>query len=335
MYGLYEYTNITPEQLLQKITREQIFEFVLNQKIDLNRRYRSPFREDKNAGCFFSLVSGALVFVDYADRENKKRRSCFGMVMDLYKVDLGGALNMICDHFGLSKNNIDYERTKETYTKTTEESDVLDTIITYDKKEYTKKDKLHWSQWLIIIDQLEEDNVFSTNRFKIIKPSGTKIITPYSYCYTIDFIHHVKILQPYSQYKWITNCDEDDIGNIDNLPPTGEYLIIQKSYKDCRVLRNNEYLNTIWFMNEGVIPSEYILKNLLSRFKRVIIFYDNDIHGIRSAYRLYLILKALSNPFNTIEIKYLPISYSSKDVGEYINRRGRIELLKILNKMKI
>lgn len=336
MYGYYEHLNITPEQLLQKVTREQIFEFALGQKIQLYKKYRSPFREDKNAGCFFSLIEGALIFVDYADRDNKKRRSCFGMVMDLYRVDLTGALQIICDHFGLSKNNKDYERTQthKTYNKE-EEINRPDTIITYDKKEYTHKDKLHWSQWLIKIDELEEDKVYSVSKFTKTNHKGTIIIRPHSYCYAIDFIHHVKIYQPYSDYKWMTNCDEDDIGNIDNLPPTGEYLIIQKSYKDHRVLRNNGYSNVIWFMSEGIIPSLHILKNLLSRFKRIVIFYDNDYHGIKSAYSLSLILKGLQNSNNTIEIKYLPINCGKKDLGEYINREGRKELLKILEKMKL
>src|SRR4029077_4179226 len=86
---------------------------------------------------------------------------------------------------------------------------------------------------------------------------------------------------------------ENDVGNYNNLPPEGELLIITKSYKDHRVLRNVGYNNVIWFQNEGCIPDRWILNNLVRRFKRIIVLFDSDYSGTMAAIKLCNILNVI------------------------------------------
>ena len=158
-----------------------------------------------------------------------------------------------------------------------------------------------------------------------------------------DFVDKIKIYQPYGgKYKWITNCDEDNIGNFDNLPPTGRELIIQKSYKDHRVLRNLEWgLNVIWFQNEGCVPSMDILVNLTQRFEYITIFFDNDEDGMKAAQKLCDIFNMIRE--SCARTVFLPKRRKHKqlygdylkDPGAFINKEGKQDFIKTLKQIGI
>jgi len=343
MYGYERYIDITPGQVLQKITQEEIFEFVLEQPFSYSHKYLSPFRDDKRPGCRFEeRPDGAIVFVDFGERlrnPKKVHRSCFSMVMDKFGVSMNGAVTKICEHFGLTTNLEDYKPiTVSKLYKVKDHNGSPETIIKYNAKIPTKSDVKYWSNFLIKIEEIESDNVFCVKSFSIKNEKGYRIITPYSNCYAMDFVDTVKIYQPYNErYKWITNCTENNIGNIDNLPPTGDELIIQKSYKDHRVLRNLSMgLNVIWFQNEGCTPDTYILKNLAERFKLITVFFDADESGILAALRIWEI-------FNNIRpgccrIVHMPILIGRpilKDPSAFINKEGRNDLIQVLKHIGI
>lgn len=339
MYGYENHIDITPEQILQKVTQESIFELVLGQPFDFNERYISPFRDDTRPDCRFELrIDSTIVFVDFGEKFNnphKTHRSCFGMVMDRYGVSLEGAIRIICQKFNLSTSISDYTPITTTHISKPH----IDTVIRYEKKDFNKSDVAHWNQFLIKTDHLVEDSVFSAKKFSINSSKGYRVINVYKYCYIIDFIDTVKIYQPYStKYKWITNCNENCIGNIDNLPSKGDELIIQKSYKDHRVLRNIiDGLNIIWFQNEGCIPSMEILSNLIERFKLITIFFDNDYDGILAAIRLHEIFSGIKE--GCCRIVHLPVFISRnlthKDPSEFIHGEGRKDTIQVLKQIKL
>lgn len=350
MYGYEEHIELTPDQILQKLTQQQIFELVLKLPFNFNERYKSPFRQDKRGDCRFEeRQDGTILFVDFGEINSRKiHRSCFGMMLDAYPgYTLNGIIKILCNEFKLSTDIRDYQYISNTYNTNNnssiynnQEESSEETIIKYRRKAFSRLDVLHWSQFIIKTEHLIEDNVSATNLFTVKKPNKLlKTINVYKYCYAIDFIHHVKLYQPYSdKYKWITNCNENDIGNIDNLPATGDELIIEKAYKDHRVLRNlNLNLNVIWFQNEGQIPDLYILKNLTERFKLIYIFFDPDETGITSALKLHAILESFRQ--DCARIVHLPIFISRKlnhkDVSEFVHKEGRNDLIEILKQIKI
>lgn len=331
-YGYEEYLDITPDQILQKVSQQQIFEWILQEPFDFTKRYKSPFRTHSNPNkgtCRFEQrEDGTIIFVDFGD--SKTHRTCFGMLMDLERTTLTEVLKLIISHFKLSENTEDYTPTVLTRSGHIQTDHSSDTIITYDTTYLEKKHKLYISQFLILPQHLIEDNVFPTTRFYIQKPNyQRRTINVYSVCFALDFIDAVKIYQPYStDYKWITNCSEDHIGNFDNLDKEGEELIITKSWKDHRIIRNILFLkNVVYFQNEGMIPSMYILENLSKRFKLITIFFDNDETGIKAAIKLQAIFNKIR--IASCRIIYIPDKYQYKDAGETIKAEGRKDTITI------
>lgn len=337
MYGYQEYIEITPEQILQKITQQEIFEFVLQEPFEFSSRYCSPCRDDKKPGCRFEeREDGTIIFVDFGELASTGRthRTCFGMVMDKFKVNLQGAIELVMQEFKLSNDLTQYEVVNRVvYEKKIQRSDKK---ITFLSQPYTKANKIYWSQFLIRPQELIEDNVYATKKFFIEESGGVKkTIHTYKHGYAMDFIDAVKIYQPYSEkYKFITNCTENHIGNIDNLPQTGKELIIQKSYKDHRIVRNViKNSNVIWFANEGCVPDMSILVSLVERFEVITIFFDNDEAGILAATKLVAIFNAIRP--NCCKMVYLPTINIYKDLGEFICKEGRIDTIKVLKQIGI
>lgn len=338
MYGYEAFIEITAEQLLQKISQEQIFEFVLEEPFSYGFRYLSPFRPkekpDTKAGCRFeSREDGTILFVDFGERylTGRTHRTCFRAVMDKHKCDLTASIKILCAHFNLSTSQSDYEPVRAIeYTKkdTEQRAD-----ITWTAKPFNRFDTQFWSQFLIKTEHLTQDNVFSVNRYIVNSPvKGLKIFTPYKHCYAIDFAPRVKLYQPYQdEFRWITNCDENNIGNADYIVANGEELIVQKSYKDHRVIRNTLPeldRHVIWFQNEGCVPSEEICRMFIARFKLITFFYDNDEDGIVAALKLTEYFNSLKP--SSARMVYIPDDIPWKDPGEFIKKEGRKDLIEIL-----
>lgn len=335
-YGYEEYLDITPQQILQKISQQKIFEWLLQEPFEFGKHnYKSPFRthsKGKGTCRFEQREDGTILFVDFGD--SKTHRTCFGMLMDLKGATLTEALKLILSHFKLSDKVEDYEQeyiNTQQYVKTEQPSD---TIITYDPTPLEKRHKLYLSQFLILPEHLKEDNVFPTNRFYIQKPNLIRrTINVYTLCFAIDFLDAVKLYQPYSEnYKFITNCTEDHIGNFDNIDEHDNELIITKSWKDHRVIRNTLFLkNVIYFQNEGMIPSMFILENLSQRFKLITIFFDNDEAGIKTAIKLQAIFNKIR--IASCRIVYIPEDTGFKDPGSVVSKEGRQDTIKLLKQI--
>lgn len=333
MYGYEEYTKLSPEQVLQKVTQQQIFEFVFGHKINIDEHYKSPFREDNNSGCWFEMFEGKLLFMDFGD--TTRHRSCFRAVMDKYNVTLHSAIKLICKHFNLSGDVMDYAPVAITGKESTH-SERARATIEYTSRVFKKEDIMYWSQFLITKDNLIEDNISPVERFSINSKGRTKIITPYNLCYAYPFHPKVKLYLPNnnSDFRWITNCDENDIGNIHNLHESGKQLIITKSYKDHRVLRNLGFHDVVWFQNETCVPDKLLCTDLINRFENIIFLYDNDKQGISGSEKLVGL-------FNTVRANcsksvHLPTrKYKWKDPAEFINKEGRQDLIKVLKKIGV
>jgi len=345
MYGYYEYIDLTWNQVMTKVSQEQVFELILNQPFDYSLRYTSPIRKDDNPDCRFERrLDGVILFLDFGDKE-QTHHTCLGLAMKYYNTNMEGVIKVLVDAFQLPTDptayisSIPYEREETTHHKTREEVHQSETIITYKKKEYDKRDILYWSNFLIKPQHLFEDNVFSASYIHISNRAKKKVsyFRPQGLCYVIDFLDAVKVYQPYnSKYKWFTNCNENHIGNVDNLPESGDKLVICKAYKDHRIFRNLEldaHNSYIWFHSEGIFPSTDILVNLLSRFKKLVVFYDNDIKGIEASRKLAWFLNELKVGSTTE--RRLPTNCGYKDLGELVHREGRGDTIKLLNTINI
>ena len=168
----------------------------------------------------------------------------------------------------------------------------------------------------LVIPVIKVSIVSSYNETFSFEPSSV------CYAYTEFEGNRKKLYFPYSsKRRFISSCNKNDIGSVKHIYTEANQLIITKSYKDCRILRNFN-LNSIWFQNEGIFPHNTILSSVLSPFNEIIIFFDNDLAGYTASENLSIRVRELS-PSKEVKKVFLPNdSKKVKGPGEAIQKLG-------------
>lgn len=313
---------IDVEKILSHVSEEEIFGLVF-EKVPQEFEYLcSPFREDNHPGCWFSRdLTGRLRFCDFGNPEVQDgikmfNIDCFDAVRIFYKLSnfyqtLEFIYNSLIKGRKISEDTRGYKfgsiRTKNPF------------YFTFEVRDFDNRDKRYWSPYGISKDNLIKDKVFPVSRYKMFNTkSGDLIVRPTTVCYVFTEFKsgHKKLYLPLNKgRRFITDCDENDLGGFDSLDEFGETLVITKSYKDWRVLLNIGLLNVVWTQNEGMYPSNNFLIALCKRFKDIIVLYDNDETGINSAKRLVELINVLV-PNNKARFIHLPTNFSEVGVKD-------------------
>lgn len=318
-------------EILSYVSEEEIFELVFGFKPEEYDKVCSPLRVDFSPGAIFrrNPVNNKLFFIDWADTL-QSHNDCFNAVQRYFNLpNFYQTLVFIKEHLIDGKK---LQKRKELLFEPVKE--IKKTEILFQTRAYLIADKIYWEQYEITKQQLLEDRVMPVSKIKVIGKKGTNVSVPYTPCYAYtDFLsNNKKIYYPYKQgsNRFLTNCSKNDIGGLSKLDFSDSQLIITKSYKDYRVMKNQGY-NCVWFQNEGMIPDMEFLSPLISSFSDVIVFFDNDKTGIEASIKL---VNHLQKFFNTGYSLYLPeelLEEGIKDPSDLISKKGRQELLNFLN----
>jgi len=293
--NLEERGYFSKSRILEYVSQEDIFSLVFGFRPVEFEYVKSPFRDDSNPGCWFeySGQNGKLRFKDfgstdrYIGRVNLGNIDCFDAVQVYFKLsNFYQTLSFIKKHLIDGKNlpkRVPIKLLKQSAKK--KEVEIL-----IRARPFIKKDKEFWEKYGISRQNLIDDKVFPTTQVTLLntkKGNLTFVTSDVSYAFTDFSGKRKKIYRPNQKGKkrFVTNCKADDIGNIRQLIPYGKQLVVTKSYKDCRVLRN-QGLNSVWLQNEGMRPSIKSTIELCKRFEDVIVFYDNDEVGIQAAQKI-------------------------------------------------
>lgn len=340
MYGYNNYKPITKEEILLRVSEENIFGIVINEPISIEKGacYRAPYRSDENADCYFEYYDNKLCFVDHAS--NPKSVDAIGMIMKCANLSFVKALEYINGHFSLGLGN-NSSSTKEVFIKNdhVEEEKIVksfkERVITLLPRQFGYKDKQFWSKYGISSQNLIDDGVIAVQMYRSTSKYGkyfTINCMDICYAYTDFEDGKMKIYRPYGNKdsKWFTNCNQNDIGSYRHLPESGELLIVTKSYKDCRVIRNLG-LNSCWFQSEGMIPHMDLLRDLCKRFKKIIVWFDNDSAGITNSRILVEIFNTIEpNKASSIMLPPRLLKESIKDPSDYYANKGKEQLIDFL-----
>ena len=322
---------ITKKDILKFVSEYDIFQFAIGYKPELDKMYYSPFREDKNPGCFFDASNGRLYLIDYgANRKiegiNLFSVDCFHAVMLRFKLfDFNKVLKLLhanlCTGKKVQYNSIQIKSTPKP-----------ETIIIPFSRFFDSRDKKYWSQYYISSKNLKEDKVMGVKAYTLRKNKISKsfVSREIAYCYTDFSSGHKKLYFPTIKKddrhpRFISNCDQNDIGGTSYLPPLGEKLVITKSYKDWRVLKNVGY-DCIWLQNEGCYPER--LNSYLKRFDKTVIFFDNDDAGIFASKMLKEKLNSTYSDVSEIRVPF--INNQVKDPSDYI-KHNFLDFKKFIN----
>lgn len=309
------------ENILDYVSEIKIISYYMKQPIRYNNSYRSPLREDKKPSIAF-----------YPGKENFKEGRVFdfsrpgppiSIVKFLKKLlrlksyaDTLDQINYDLD-IGLFYFNGKPPKFKNNgYTGRVDENQSGSPAIVGKSyiQDFNKRDKIFWGNFGISIDTLKKFNVFSTK--KVLMPSGTTLV--YSIgnpIYTYQFSNNTKkIYFPLNKRgaKFL-GFGTNPLQGYEQLPEKGDLLIITKSMKDVMLLYELGY-NAVAPNSESTGIDSTVFEDLKKRFKKIILFYDNDEAGIKAS-------KVFSEIY---KIPYIMLdSEDGKDISDYYYYNSR------------
>ena len=321
---------IDKKDILQYISEEQLFEHVLGFEPKEYDYICSPLREDNNPGAFFQrgLYSNRLLFIDYADSYNTSY-DCFAFIQRYYKLEgFYQTLQFIKQHI------IEKQQLEKTLAVTDSKKEIpkKHAELLVEVRPFNRTDGIYWSKFGISKRNLIDDKVFPVQKvFLKNGRKGDKMIPIYTKCYAFTNFqdNRKKLYFPYKKgrFRFLSTCTRNDV-NIENMDKSSKQLVISKSYKDNRVLKNLG-VNAIWFQNEGAFPEN--LQEIVDGFEDVVIFFDNDVPGINAANKLEtLINNSIKNIARVVHFDVALLTTGIKDPADMYAIRGVDELKKFL-----
>lgn len=333
---------IDVETILSYVTEEEVFELVFGELPEELEYVTSPFREDSHPSCWFEVNpdNGELRFCDFANYQTIK-----GVRMNNI-----GCFDAVMVHFNIRNfyETLKYVKARlitgrNLYRMTIQEKIKLkprnrrEVIIKPVKREFEQRDARYWKQFGISSQNLQKDKVYAVRFYKMYNTKSgdfTSRLDTLTYCFNDFGGDRVKLYSPLrNKYKFVTNCTANDIGGISQVSMLDTYLVISKSYKDFRVLKNMG-INTVWFQNEGMVPDDDILIPLVRRFARVYVFFDNDKPGILASDKVSTLINKIY-PYKSKPL-HLPLrvleKYSVTDPADMYKKMGKSHLLKFLKR---
>lgn len=338
---------ISKDKLLEYVTQEDIFQLVFGFKPVELEYITSPFREDNNPGCWFEidLNTNKLRFTDFADTRviNGVKMSnidCFDSVMVYFGLpNFYKTLEFIKARL-IDGKSVKHDIVHKIYKKPKKKVKKRVKIL-MNTRDFIIKDKIFWeNRYGISKQNLIDDKVFPIKKFKLFDTkTGDHMFRTddIAYAYTEFESGNKKIYRPKKKgsRRFITNCSAEDVGGMNTSIKSGRLLIITKSYKDYRVLRNLG-LNVRWLQNEGMFPTGDAFWNLITSFDKVVVFFDNDEAGIKASYDLVELINFTE--INKASSLYLPTDLLSKgisDPSDLVHKRNQQELINFLKHSRI
>lgn len=296
---------ITLDYILSRVSEYDIYARYLGQ-FKIGYIYNSPFRQDKNPsfGIFRSKKTGKLLFKDHGN----------GLCGDVIKfvqeftgiTNYNDLLNQIVKDLNI-KNNTVLKSTKEQ-----EKSE--ETVIGVVRQDFTDTDKKYWEQFGITTDTLKKYNV-SSIKYYLCNGIVKGIYKEENPMFAYKVYDRFKIYRPLGDKftKWRNNLTEYDIQGYEQLPESGDLLVITKSMKDVMCLREMGY-NAISPSSESTFIPDKVLEVLKKRFKHILLCFDRDTPGVKSMRKISL--KTGLNGFLVHK------KFKSKDISDAVKNNG-------------
>ena len=298
--------------ILSKISEYDIFRYYCTNFKEINKKFCSELRRDKNPTVSIVKWNEKLLYKDFA--VNEHTFNCFSYVAHKYTLTFLETLTVIDTDFnlGLSSKNKAITLTRGyigyTYNKKIVDKKLI--IIKKRTRTWAIQDANFWKKYnigkkiLSIFDVTPIDYYWiNCDRFRCEK------IT-----YAFKIGNKYKIYAPYSEVKWTSNTTKDHVQGYEQLPKTDEILLLTSSLKDVMALYSLGY-NAIALQSEMQIPKEKLINKLQKRFKKIFVLYDNDYTKPDNPGQN--MAEKICNKYNITNIK-IPSRYKSKDISDLI-----------------
>jgi len=333
---------LTKSNLLDVISTYQIFQAYCRNFKKISQPFKSEFRDEKSPSCMIEHIGGDLLYTDFGEGSYR----AIEYVMRKFNLDFRDAIRKINLDFGLqlidnSDRDFRYVRTIISKINPTPHfKEKSTTVIDVSYAPYKDYDIEYWQQYGWTEKMLQMASIRPIDYFWLTMEHKGMIKMPYAVphelAYSYDYYRHSGIYRRKlyfperdGKHKWISNVDNTVIQNWDLLPKGGgDTLYIASSKKDAGVhwRLNGHYCNSIASNNEGAFPHEKTFYTKIKpRWKRIILFYDNDQPGVINALKW--------SEKHHIEAVWLPLSCPHKDQSDYVRAHGLREFNYQLNKL--
>ena len=318
--------KISKELILSRFSEEQLMEYYLHLPV---RRglFRSPLRRDKQPTCsFYRNNSGTLIFKDFATGQHL---NVFGVVQEIFKCDYHEALRIIANDMGIVRDRELRRNPGKINESPTKITDIEMSKIQVEIQDFTDLELKWWGKYGITLNTLKKFNVYSC---KHVFLNGNLLAKSQQHCPIFGYYgkkyQGLELWRCYfpkrTSFRFITNWPSKKIQGYDQLPKEKKLLVITKSMKDCMTLYSCG-ISAIAPNSENLFVSDNMLNELKSRFKYIVVFYDNDRPGLHNMARI-----RREHP----ELVYIsiPKQYGSKDISDFYKDHGRKETLNLIKK---
>ena len=325
-------SSVSLNDILSKVTEVDILAYYLG-VTEIPTVINSPLRKDENPSFGLYSRDGNRVF--YIDFSTK---------------DKGGLFDLLSNMWGISYKEV-LEKINKDIPKFTVHSHIkcytpykIITMDSYNKstdlqckvREWRKYDIDYWASYGISLEWLKYAEVYPISHKIIIKDGHKYVFGADKYAYA--YVEHkegkvtLKIYQPFNKkgYKWSSNIDRSVWSLWTKIPEKGNNLIIGSSMKDCLNLMCNLGVPAICLQGEGYLPKPHVMKELKSRYKNIIVFYDNDYTNPDNPGRKDSIELSKQYDLKRVEI---PEVYKSKDPSDLFKNYGKDKYLEIMNEI--
>lgn len=323
----FETTQITKEYIYSHgINQESIMGYYTGADINSRKLIVSPFRVDNHTTCsFYKSKSGILYLHDFATNEHI---NCFEAVMKLYNCNYYEALKIIAKDFGLIDNNISSKPIPKIVESIKESNSAK---IQVQIKDYSEKELEWWNQFGISIKLLKKYHVYSLQHVFLngeLKFSSSEKCPIYGYYFGKDKNgdEKWKVYFPTNKghgIRFLNNLPNKKLQGYKQLDKVGDILIITKSMKDCACFRGYN-INAVAPSSESTFCSEEQLKEFKSRFKHIIVMYDQDKAGKHNMYKIRLL-------YPELDYFVIPSYLKAKDFSDLRKMYGEEKTRELLN----
>lgn len=318
-----DYIPLNATNILNIVPEEEIYKRYLGFDFETGKCYNSILRKDSTPSLnFYYNAHGALCYKDFGHSQG----NVFEFVKNLFRCSYFEALQRINYDFNLNLGNSQemvVERPKFNTVKLNRE--IKNTLIQVKIQRYTEQDLKYWESNGITISTLRLYKVFSVSEVYLNKKLRF-VYTEDNPIYAFLFNNNkIKIYRPFSTLKWLNNADASVLQGIEQLPETGDLLIITKSLKDVMLFKELGY-SAIAPQGESMAFDFKVIEELKTRFTKIIVVYDNDDPGVRYSIKLT----------STLNLGYwnIPSKYKEKDPTDFYRAYGKEATINLLNTIK-
>ncbi len=308
--------ELNEENIFKRITSLDIFSRYCKNFTSITKNFKSPFRKDKHPSCRIGYVGGDLLYKDFGTGEHYR---AIQFVQKVFNISYIEALQKINEDFNLGLTFY-YEEKPTKFKQIHSINNYDDVIIDYEKqiyeikikrKEFSKEDLMYWNSYNITLNTLNLYNVYPISYFWLKGNLYKAKQNAYSYNFypiTNNIIAR-KIYQPFDKIKWITNCG-NIIQGYQSLYENSDYIIITKSLKDVMTLKEMGYVS-IATSTETKFFDDRISNKLKERYKKIILFFDNDETGKKFT-------ESVSQNYNIQDFIFIPEECEVKDISDFV-----------------